>query len=173
LLKCDSEAIIRSRVSEIRIYSRIVDDSVPNKIYVGKWEIIIESGKIKSTQWVADSAFHRDQSYNLYACGPQLKIEYKKNKIIQTLESAQFPGLSHPSVADIQFIHLINKYGHIYTTSVLLLSQGRVRMEDSFLFKRIDYVYDGDFLVESDYITDGMIDEKDEPFCRLYFEYKE
>lgn len=171
LVKCDSEAIIKNHVSEIRIYSRIVDDSIPEKNYIGKWAILIENGKIRSTKWIADSSFHKDQSYNLYACGPQLKIEYKKNKIIQTLGMIQFSGSARPEVEDLQFTHLINKYGRIYATSVLHLYKEKVRMEDSFLFKKIDYVYAGDFLVESDYTTDGCIIESDEPFIRLYFEY--
>ncbi len=158
LVKCDSQVILTNHISTIKLYYRLVDDSIPNKIYLGKWVIVIKENKIKSTSWVVGLI---PNSTMLYGCDTRTKLETKKNSIIET---------TGDSKDGFQFTHLLNKYGQIYTTEIKHI--GKLRFETRYAFKKIDYKYDGDFLVESNYFFTGIIDEKYDPLLRLFFEYE-
>lgn len=167
LLKNDSLAIISNRVSKIKLYERISDDSIPTKKLIGEWNIIIENNKIKSIVW--DTLFNTlpgvQHSPTLsLGCYPLIKRDYFKKKIVDIIGEKHYDD----RISQFKLTHFINKSGQIYLTTKKY--QGEL-FEDRYLaFHKIEYRYDGNFLVEMVYY-DIFFSDKSSVFSRLFFEY--
>lgn len=100
------------------------------------------------------------------------KKSRKRDRIYESFIEYPF-GVEKGRGNQYNFEHHINKVGRI-TETILenKFDKNYIRMEDGFIYKKIEYRYDGDFMIESDYISDGIIDENYEPIMRLFFEYE-
>ena len=169
LLKKDSLAIITNNISKIKLYESVSNDSIPKRTLIGQWSIAIDKGKIKSTKWTAftDSSFIiKNPSFILLGCYPLEKRNFNKNKIIDIVG---VPNYSDDHFSQFQLTHLINKYGQIYQTNNKILGS---RFEDRYLFEKIEYRYDGDFVIEIDYFCTWSFVENRSLYSRLYYEFE-
>lgn len=165
MLKIDSAAIISHQVSKIDLYESVSDDSIPRKILIGEWKVLIENQKIKSTVWTSlatDTLF----TYIQLGCYPLIKREFHKKEIIDLVG---FPKDSSSQFIQYRLTHLINKFGQIYQTNNKIIGN---RIEDRYLFDRIEYRYNGDFLMEMDFYCSWMFNEKYTLYTRLFYEYE-
>jgi hypothetical protein len=168
LLKKDSLALISNKVSKIKLYESISSDSIPTKKMLGEWNIIIENNKIKSIEWKAfyDSLFRvHNYSYVLLGCYPLIKREFFKKKIVDIIGQKNYDG----TISQFKLTHLLNKFGQIYLTKNK--AEGKLYEDRYIAFSKIEYRYDGDFLIEMAYYSDFLFSEENSLYSRLYFEY--
>lgn len=165
MLKIDSMAIISHQVSKIKLYESVSDDSIPRKILIGEWKVFIADQKIKSTVWTSlanDSLF----TYVQLGCYPLIKRKFYKNKIVDLVG---FPKDSTSQFIQFRLTHFVNKFGRIYQTNNNIIGKP---IEGRYLFDKIDYQYNGDFLVEVDFYSSWRFIEQYALYTRLFYEYE-
>lgn len=164
LLKNDSLAIISNKVSKIKLYESISSDSIPTKNLIGEWSVIIKNNKIQSIVWKTLYDF-KNYSYVLLGCYPLIKREFFKKKIVDIVGKKHYDGSS----SQFKLTHFFNEFGQIYLTKNQ--AEGKL-FEDRYLaFYKIEYRYDGDFLIEMAYYDDFFFSKKNSLYSRLFFEY--
>jgi hypothetical protein len=108
-LKSDSTALIKNKITKVKLYEMIVEDTIPFKTFLGEWKVTIENEKIKGIEWKGSDIKIRN-SYVIYGqCLSYTKRIINKRTVVDSYNEA---------ACGFTITHSFDKFGRIYQSKV-------------------------------------------------------